>query len=635
MSQTSYNIHITRALQNIASRFKNDIAPESVTQIGPIAQYKNTFTQQVSVDENVSGNTGPVAIIDVQPDYRNIILSLNYYITSQYPDMNFKPYPAMTPTALMAYYLALFYGFALLNDDNNIRKTQSAYSHMITTTRNLDRFLYKLRRFPVPPFIAEMLNGLQHGHDQRKQNLRYVNTFACFDLLLDFGRTPSILMYLAGHDIIASNQANTPVSTLLEIWYNTVIMSQPNALTVGNYLGVYDQEEMYINWFAQINRTLFNPVTNRTQSVRPTLMPAPLYPQQLGNDSTLVNPYIHLLGVTQENILVIENVLTSIASCVSASFKDTKELGSLISKTPGNMILNHYYSPLPLPTWHKTTLGKVTAPKLLSAEGFAARIHFKVPQKKATATIQPLPSKNEYTPALLLIKADKYDATKSAVKYESFNIMNDVTPDIRHFCPFETGSQEIHSNVTLGRHIECDELTSTDVPQPNPSNTIMCENGFFLESAYPIAQIRTLNYTRDSNIIHSIRQRTEHNSRRPVVRMSLVDRSIDRIPRFGPQVPGPIPETLPGYDIVENIPFTSAASSSICYRVRSGQHAPTVPTGIVNVSAWSSYRYYNPNSTPDVPIQSRKFLLLNFRTLHGTNVTLVETPHPALCIPRS
>lgn len=636
MSQTSYNLHVNRALQAIAQRFKNETPPECITQIGPIPPYTNSFTQQVNIDENVSTNSGQVSDIDVQPDYRMIILSLNYYITSMYPEMNFKPYPAMTPPALMAYYLALFYVFALLNDDANIRHQQSAYAHQVSTTRNLDRILYKLRRLPVPKFIIEMLLGLQRGYDQRKQHMKFVNTLACYDLTLDFGRTPPIAVYLAAHNVIASIAPNNTIPVLLNHWYQTQILSLPTELRVANYLGIADDETTYLNWFAHMNTTLFNPVNNRSQTVRPTTMPMPLFPQSLGNDTAVVNPYIHLLGLDNNNLNTVETILGSIATCISETYSDCKQIGSIIDIGHNTLILNHMYLRTPVPTWHhRKIINTRDGMTFTDVTTYTTRNQFKTTPTFGDIVTIKYPESSTYDRALYLIKAKKYDKTKSPISFSIFNPLTDVNPDVRHFCPFESGTNQIHSNIIIGRLIECDELTSVDVPQPNPLNGILKENCYYLESAVPFDSIRSPNFINAQNPSHSIRTRTPLNPRTPTTRMSLIDRAIDRLPRFGPQIIGEVPATLPGYHATEHIPSTSYGSTSICYTIKQGSIAPDVPTGITKISAWSSYRWLNPYSHTSVNIRNRKFMLLNFRTQHGTNVTLVETPHPALCIPRS
>lgn len=633
MAQTTYNVHISRALQNIASRFKNVLIDEAITQIGPIVPYTNTFVAQVDVDSNVSTNNGPVSVIDVQCDYRNVILALNYYITHHYPDLDIKPYPATTPASIMAYCLAMFYGHALLSDDSNQRREPSTYAKDFKLRQNLDRFTYKLRRYPVPPFVVELLKGLERGCDPRKPELYYVHNFTCFDLSLDYGRTPPIMLYLAAHNVIASNPANSPIDTLLQEWFNTEILRTPTSICVSNYLGTFYDQNYHMNWFAHMNTTLFNPVTNRTLTVRPTFMRIPLRPQELGGEAPSINPYVHTLGADPYNLSLVETVLDATAACISASFSNCPQLGSLINNKMNTMIMNHYYQPIAYPTWHSRKSLKAGTSTASSKEA-AEKLSFKQVETFPTGTFVKTPANPaSIYPQWYMATPDKRNEKKSSIKSDIFDVERDITPDVRHFCPLETSNEAIYSNLVLGRHIEHDELTSASVPQPNPQNTILIENGFFLESAIPASSIQPPNTGEDEhfNIIH----RTPHPIKRPAVRIDLIDRSIDRLPRFGPIILAAPTAPPIGFEPEIDIPSTTIGCNSIAFKIRKGTDATSIPTGLRKVRVWSSYRYFNIHASTSVAIQHRKLFLTNFRTMHGTNVTLVETPSPISCIPRS
>lgn len=632
MAQSSYGMHVNRALQKIAARFKNDIAPENVTQIGPVPEFMNEFTKQVDVDSNVSDNQGPNAIIDVQPDYRNIILAINFYITREYPEINVKPYPALTPAALMAYYLALFYAHALLSDDINIRQVQSRHAHAFQTSRLLDGPLAAIRNFPVPPFIVEMLQGLQRGIDDRKTRLFYVNSFACYDLLLDYGRTPPISVYLSAHNITASKQANTPVIELTDEWMNTTILQQPIELKVANYFGVYHENQLFMNWFYHPNATLINPVTNRYHTTRPTLMPQPLAPQNLGNDSATINPYVHLLCLDDSNVVTVMQALTSVSRCVKATYPSSVPLGSLVKPTSNSLIMNHYYSNYMLPTWHKETIKVDKARTTINANTFASATGFKKPITKSPSILLTAPNSTSMELQLYLATASKFVSTNNKyIQSSVFSNITDINGDIRHFCPFETSTECIQSNIVIGRHIEVEEITSSAVPQPNPENDIIKENSFFLESAIPISNIKFINSPDEPAV--QIAKTHVHTSRRPAVRMDLFDRSIDRLPQFPDMIHVALPPELPGYNRTENIPDVRFGCNSVAFTIRNGSNETVLSPIRRKLIAWSSYRYYNTQQYATVTERNRKLLLVNFRTLHGTNVTLVETPHPAICIP--
>lgn len=630
-------MHIQRALQRIADRFKNEKIIDCVTQTGPKPKYINDFKNKVNVDENVTNSSGPVSTIDVQPDYRLPILAINYCITKEYPNMDIKPYPALTPIALMAYNLALLYIFALTNDDVNIRRRKSVYAHELTTSKHLDRIISRLRNLPVPPYMMQIINNLVSGFDERKENLRYVNSLACFDIEYDFGRTPPIIMYLIAHNLIASRPGNANPDEIFAEWANTRIMTAPFPLYVANYLGSHDQVDMYANWFSRVNRTLFNPVTNRTLTVRPTLMRVDTVPQIFDVQTQDINPYIHLLGLDTENMAIIESDLISIASCISETYRNCPTIGSLVKFQKSTAILNHYYSNFPLPTWHHRTPVVKSATQCYSnitSATYAKRIGFKVSAPPTLTKSIPIPAETSlYEPVLYLVKNKKMKASDSCVKFKDFDIYSDIEPDVRHFCPFESSNENIFSNIITGRAIETEELTSCAVPQPNPDNTVMTENCYFLESAIPLSQIVPITGTNGQQYPIVLTQ--HYPARLPAVRIDILDRAIDRLPIFGEDLHGPVEQGLPGYDPQEFVPHPQYACNSLCYTISEGATETSINAALRKVKAWSSYRYLNIHQNDNVASRNRKMMLVNFRTLHGTNITLVETAHPSVCIPKS
>lgn len=633
MAQTSYNMHVKNAIKQIAQRFQHLEVTNAVTQTGPIPKYVNDFVNIVKADENVQSSNGPIATIDVQLDHRNVIAALCYHITRLYPELEIKRYPSVTPPALMAYCLALVYAHALINDDTNIRRRQSQYAHEVYTTRFLDRVVTMLRKLPIPPFMKDILDGLKRSYDERKPQLWFVHSFACFDLNLDYGRTPPISMYLEAHNIIASQPTNAPPSQLLFTWLDTELMTAPKELKVANYVGLLQGDQHFVNWFAELNFSLFNPVTNRTQTVRPTLTKVDLVPQNLGNNASAINPYIHLLGLDPENFTTIESQLQSIALIIEDTYPNAPELGSIVDTDKSQIMLNHYYSEISLPTWYGTKptaqsmSSNVTSTRASELFHYRRSISYTKTKKLLFPTLE-----TSYIPNLYLAKNVQYDAAKDPHQMTSFRPLHDTKPDVRHFCPFETSSNNIYSNLICGRLIEFEEITSTSVPQPDPANSILDENSYFLESAVPIEHVTPIHCDNAANL--AFVKRTIHPSRQPTVRIDLINRAEDRIPYMNPDVPKTTTALLPGFHTTQGIQTTKYACNSYCTTIEKSSTGSAKSDGFPTIHAWSSYRYYNIHQTTDVAIQNRKLLLLNFRTQHGTNVTLVETSHPSVSIRR-
>lgn len=633
MAQTSYNIHVKSAIQQIARRFKHNEIVEAVTQTGPLPAYVNNFVNIISADVNVQSSNGPIATIDVQPDYRNVIAALCFHITRLYPSLEIKAFPAVTPPALLAYCLALVYAHALLNDETNIRRRQSAHAHTVYTSRYLDRIVAMLRNLPVPPFMNDLLNGLKRSYDERKPKLIFVHSLACYHMPLDFGRAIPITAYLEAHNLIASQPTNTAPDQILFKWLTTLLTTLPLPLEVANFLGVQYGPAHFVNWFAELNFSLFNPITNRTQTQRPTLTKIDLTPQDLGNDINIVNPYIHLLGIDSENLTLVESHLQSVALLMEDNYPNAPKLGSILQPEKTQIMLNHYYSEIPLPTWHTSVPHKEKLATNTTSAVAANTLQYRVGKVNSNPYSITFPaSKSLYVENLYLAKDEKLDKTKPSFKYSGFRSMRDVKPDVRHFCPFETSSNNIYSNLICGRLIEYEELTSCSVPQPNPANTILEENSYFLESAVPMNNIDT--DAGNLAIQTCFISRTIHPARQPTVRIDLLNRSTDRIPYFNPLVPAVTDDPIPGFHKKSNLSNTQLACNSFCTTIKSGSSQTELPSGQTKLHAWSSYRYFNIHQSTDVPITNRKLMLLNFRTHHGTNVTLVETPHPSVSIRR-
>lgn len=271
---------------------------------------------RVAIDSNISKSNGPNAIIDVQCDYRNVVLYINYHVTREYPEIAIKAFPAVTPPSLTGFLLAIVYASALLNDDENVRTVKSVYSHEFTTTRNLDGILTLLRNLPVPKFMLPLLTALFAATDDRKPNIKFVNTLACFDLAFDYGRSPPIHLYFTAHNLIATRPANIPPTDLTREWMQTELVHTPRVLCVANYLGTRIQANEYHNWFTKVNTSLFNPVTMWSNTTRPTFSEMEMFPQELGPDDFNVNPYIHLLCLDQANIDTTEAILQDISQCI-------------------------------------------------------------------------------------------------------------------------------------------------------------------------------------------------------------------------------------------------------------------------------------------------------------------------------
>lgn len=633
MSTSSYNMHVTSAIKKIQERFKTLDITRVNQMTAPTPHFSNTYPEKVAVTDNIASNAGPDAIIDVQPDFRNIILYINHFVTRDYPLYDTKPHPALTPMSMTGYLLAIVYAHALISDDYNVRTKRSTYSTDFANTLGLDRILVLLKNMAVPPFMQTLLQSLSACSDERKANIRYAYSLACFDLKHDFGRSPPINLYFTAHNLIATKPTNIHPDDLLQEWLTTDIMILPTALKVHHYLGLRLDNYDYYNWFTQVHLSLFNPVTTRSNVLRPTFERMPLTPQVFNQLEENLNPYMHLLCLDPENTQNIENILTDLSQTAQDLYPSSIPLGKIEQDLKGQQIMNHYYQKILLPTHHKTAAG--TGPyKTITASQSAEASHFRA-LPKFTPNVHPIQTTDDPTvhPTLYLHSNEAYNPAADPTTWSRFSIFTDVVGDIRHFCPFEAGSKEVYYNIVTGKLIECEEIESVSVPQPNPQNSLKRENSFFLESAVPLQRIVPSHFPEPPRK-HLI-ERAHHNPAHPVVRVDLVNRASDRLPLFAPTLREEIPNALVGFHPTHHLQTTQLACNSICYTIGQGSNDTPVDKKNRPVYGWSSIRHLNTKQASSVNIRNRKLMLFNTRTIHGTNVTLVQTPHPTKCIPRT
>lgn len=589
---TGYSMKASAKAKQIGERFKNRLPDEVNQQVGPVPFFENDYANRINTVKNSRQSNGIDAIIDVQPDFRNIILTLNYYVTNAYNDIQYRSEPSLTPSSLTGYSLALIYAYALLNDDENVRDTQSDYARDFTTTYNLDRIKSVLRNLKVPSFIRQLLEGLAPSKDERRQNLKFVYSLAAFDLKYDYGRTPPVSIFFHAHNLIATEAANQAPTAITEKWMATSIIAQPMNLTVGNYLG-YGHIANYRNWFLQSCTALFNPVTLRFNTVRPVLMQIPSEVQTFNCTDDVVNPYIHLLSFDTDNQSTMEKLLEDLSTTILRVDTQSCLLGDIGHTAKGNQLIPHYYEPYCFPTFHSQPYAVVTDTKLqsiLTSE--------KILQARTRKLTEPVayPVKNDlFYEQIYLASGKDYVKLEDPDVVKIFDKTIDIDNDVRHLCPFETSKKAIAFNIMLGKCIQSEELDSVSVPQPNPRNSILKENSFIFESAVPFTHIHP--QTRGDVFLF---ERVKHDPTEVNTRVDLYNRSIDRIPGFINERVNDAEYGLPGFDRTLNITNTERGSNTIGFTINEDNTPTQFNSGLRKIYAWSSYRHINTRQTDTV-----------------------------------
>lgn len=627
---SAYNIKANAKAREIAARFKNLEIDEATQHTGPVPTYQNDYPQRVSLDKNVQQSNGPTEIIDVQPDFRNVIQYINYYVTKLYSKSDVKPHPFMTPPAMAGYCLFLVYAQALLNDDDNVRDKQSDYARDFDSTYSLNDAKTDIRNLSVPPFMVPLLKGLATSIDERRPNIRFVYDLATFDLEYDFGRTPPVSLFFTAHNILASEAANQRPEAIHRKWYNTVLIEEPHYLTVANYLNIGEAQHRP-NWFSNMCTSLFNPVTMRYNSVRPTFSTIEFDAQNFTETADTVNPYIHLMLLDSINLRSTIRAVNNMSTSFEELFEAKQKLGTIEHDEKGNQLISHYYQHAQLPTftWHPVTVPEEQQSWKLDQQVKA--IGFLNPvEDKPASKLNEVVATSFIPKEIYLTQGEHYDPTKDPDKFKTFNDQTDILDSVRHLSPYETKREELFFNIIHGKVIETEEIDSVCIPQPNPHNTIQIENAYFLESAIPFSQILP-QHGRNVNVI----RRVPHQVRFPAVRMNLYNRSQDIIPVYQNRCVNIDLAPLIGFDVTPHIPDVTRSCNTVSFEISTEETATKFDGKFRKIYAWSSYRYLNPKQNETVPIRNRRLMFTNMRSLFGTNSTLVETAHPANIIPQT
>lgn len=631
MTESMYCYTLNERLARIAAKYKSNNPAETNPQDGIPPAFINDYAVRVATSKNTASSNGPDDIIDVINDDRGPLLYIINNVTKDYEKIAFKSKPCMSPPTMAAYNLALVHSLALLNDDENVRTIRSLHSQQFINDRELNRILDIIRNLEVPPFMFDLLKGLSSTTMPQKPELKCVFNYSCFDYTFDKGRKFPINIFFIAHHLIASKTANTPIKDVLEEWYQSHVCTTPPS-TVCQYFGLNPNNIYDTNWLSEPIQQLFNPVTNRAHTVRPLMNTINTQSQEY-EDGTAdnLNPYQYLLCLDTNNRDIVAPILESLSLSHKEHYPGCIKLGALQRDASGAQLLNHYYSNVLKPTWHDITIS--SNPK--ENEKFAlSKLKYKQKVvKKPHRTLIIRPNDPPHEEALYLVEDIDYNPTLDPIKFEVENKHYPTIDRLRHFCPVDPHPECIYLNIITGKVIETAELDSVAVPQPNPRNTIDRENCYFLESALPLPSIQppvSSNIT-DYNIAH----RTRHSPSIPNVRIDLLDRSTNRIPRFGPNISAPMPERLPGFSYKSHIMDPAFACNSLSY-ILSPDSTTTAPSDNQRKPpAWSSYRYYSKKHPSETKHRDHIYMILNFRTLFGTNVLVQETSHISKCIPIS
>jgi len=621
----AFNIVNSDKLNTLSKRFvKPENAPDSAPQPPP----KNDLFDRLNIEQKIQLDTGFDATIDVQPDFRFIILALIFHVNKLYLTLEQKNRPLLTPPSLLAYCLYLVYGFFLVCDKYG-RHSPSPHAREFLNDTDGNQVLETLLRSYIPSFLVDILRGLAPTVLPRRPGIEFVPTFAGFSFDHDFGRFIPPQVFSIAHSIAASTRSNADPDQILTSWFESSIITSGNTnIQIGHFLGAgINDSGRYENWFQTACIGVFNPVVLRSLTQRPTFqrlahtahssLPAHTNPYELNLNADPTN--------APQTIMFLESMSDLVKTDLSASF----QLGGIFSVVSGINIVTHAYSDYSLPTWHLRPLGKHDT--LKSPKDFAASIVFMSNDIKNSKTSLSYPTDaSTITELFYLVSNKTYDAKKDPDILVTFDPRLHIYNPWRLFDPFDYLPSKFAFPIVCGLLIETLSIDGFSVPHPNLRSSLREENSQVLQSAVRLDDIRIATATN----AHPVVQRTVTRDDKQKASISFFDLARNRIPQFATSIANSvIPSSFQGFHTPGNIYRSERMSSQAGHRVNG--NGTTLASH--SITAWSAYRYISPDTKRvdnDTAIDFKKlYFLLDFRTVFGTDVTLAQTEHGSKLIP--
>jgi len=598
----------------------------------------------MNVEANSHTSTGYDITIDVQPSFQPIMMVLFYYASLWYGQLDQRSHAKVSPMTLVAYFLNLLYAHILLNDVY-VRPTASHHaSEFMDTTQNAEyvRFLAGL---PVPTFLTKLLDILTPTTDPRRPGLSFTPSFACFSHNHDFGRLFPVNLFIIIHNAATrANPRSDPSSTLEYILGRPVMRIGAQTFAIGNFFGLQTTEHNAPTFLSnKLNQgflSLINPVLARSITARHVFSQAPL--ETFSSQSTNYNPYNMLLAASPDNLPELQALFESVALAFDGILPLSGTLATNLDSQSGLEILRHAYSDYDLPTWSCAAI-KQTAPTDTST-------YDTIPSTQRATNLNfltaPTYVKSVDVPAAhaplstILYLVDGNKAQNNPVHFpliRDFVLFNakDQYPRLLVFDAYDPNPSSAHTPAISGLIIETYEVDASIVTHPDPRSTLDDTNSQVLQSAVSLASIKTaIRFGTTNDVTHVLpRARTDAIAQKAST--ILYDASENWLGKTDTENAQAIPTTLPYFIVNDHLSWFEYMSNKFGQLIRTidNKSLPSVKpkTDLHPIVAWSPYRYRSNAHTRE-PME-RIYMLLNFRTIYGTNVTLIETPGYQTSIP--
>jgi hypothetical protein len=626
-----------------AARVKTRFRPSNEQPTGSSTpSVKDNLNARIGLDHKHDISDGLPITIDVQPDFRWLLMCLMYYANLYYSTIDTKTRSKTSPGTVTLYFYVIVIAHLLVSD-LFLRHTPSHWANAFMNESFRRDYLEFLLSLPVPEILMKFIETLTCTTDPRRPHIQYCPSLAGYSHHHDFGRFFPASTFMHCHTIFATTKASDQTESVL-----TKLLMKPvlGTFTIANYFGqlmaTSSETTNYDSKFYQSFLALVNPVIERAIQRRNTFAPTVITPIT-GSNLNEINPYILGLHATDNDVTEMQTVLESVAASLATILPMKGQLGTLYDSLSGLDILRHAYSSFALPTWHS---GTATAPtsstsaRQHNASQRATTLKFLQPHTAQNRTALKFPDDATTIDTLLYLVKNVKKTTnypRHPQDYRMFSPIYDVSPRLRILDPYDTNVSILHTVINTGLILETFELDASIVLQPDLDSSLDEENSQLLQSAAPMQMIRRATLFTGSDTtdpIHVVaRSITTIDSQKSS--LILYDAGESRLGTFDTTVDTPIPTTLPAFRIRDHTSWFGRMHNRFAFKTRSPDaNSEETNTRSVNgaIIAWSPYRYVSRTWTPAAQAD-HCYMLLNFRTIYGSNVPLTEIAHPNTVIP--
>jgi hypothetical protein len=538
----------------------------------------------------------------------------------------------------------------MYHQDASLRPTPSPHARAIQRHYDLELLFSSLLDFPVPSFANLEFEAHRYFNDDVATNLVAVGSFASFSLKTDFGRIFPCSTFFRLHSMIAQLPGNTPLSRALHTFAqleiarfrldaNTTAVIRPAQL-----FGLQHDDTAYINWLNGRLSAVINQAEIRSMASRPNAGRIPMFPLPT-EDVANVNPYLHGLSVSDDNIEVLISWLRNLASFIQDTLPQSRPLRAF-TQIGNAEILRSLTFEAPPPTWHTANITAVDYDEHSSPfrpnhepsnqREFAAALRFRsesgLPEPTADMPRALTARRPTADPAAWFASSVMATPPPRYADPHPLRRLNEdgrlgLTPRAVILEPTSGPDATAHhvAVLTAGKIIEINEITALPILTPHPRRNLGIQNTHYLTGAIPLSKIKGI-LAENRPLIENVTD--EDLLLQPLGFIRGFYQRL-RVPWFRQGVVISADNTLitNGSSIFAGaVAQQHATHADRTANVILGPSSGTLAVPDDSISLWSSYRHYSHENRT-------WYHLPSLRPFFGTRARTFLTEHPSRRIP--